>query len=543
MAHSIHYMGNKNLRRAGVSLPVSKHQMQEIIRCKKDFYYFFENYVKIIDLDKGLISFIPRDYQKRFVQSIHENRFTISMQPRQMGKSIAVSAYIAWFSLFHTEKRSAILANKEDMAKNILGDVKKMIENLPIWLQQGIIEWNKKSIEFENGSSVFCQGTTENSLRGDSVNLVLLDEFAHIPATTADAFFASVYPTISSAETTKIIIVSTPKGLNQFYKLWNDAINGENSYNPVLVEWHEHPNRDEAWAEKTLADIGPHRFAQEYNNDFMGSAGTLIDPVKINQLTAKQPIHQSEGLDVYEKPIEGHEYIVTVDVAHGKGLDYTVCSVFDTTSIPYKYVAKFRSNTISPLALPEMVANLGISYNRAYVLIEVNDIGHSIAESLYHELEYENIFSVKSSGRSGQILSYNMSSKNSKGLKTTKSSKKIGCANLKALIENDKLVIHDFDAIKEFSTFTFTDNASGGTYQADEGEYDDVVMSLVLFGWLVNDKIFSEMSDKSIRRDILDNDMDLIEESLLPVGFFNTPNAYGSNEPEVVQEGGLNWWK
>jgi len=537
-------MGNKNLRRAGVSIPVSPHQLKEIVRCKKDFYYFFENYIKIIDLDTGLIPFKPRPYQKRFIDSIHDNRFTISMQPRQMGKSIAVSAYIAWFSIFNDNKRSAILANKEDMAKNILGDVKVMIENLPLWLQMGVVEWNKKSIEFENGSSVFCQGTTENSLRGDSVNLVLLDEFAHIPASTADAFFASVYPTISSAETTKIIIVSTPKGLNQFYKMWDDAVNKRNGYNPVLVEYHEHPKRDQAWADKTLADIGPHRFAQEFNNDFMGSAGTLIDPVKINSMITKRPIHSSNGLDVYEKPVAGNEYIMTVDVAHGKGLDYTVCSIFDVSKPPYKYVAKYRSNQISPLALPEMIVNLGKSYNNAYVLIEVNDIGFSVAESLYHELEYENIFSVKTNGRAGQTLSYSMSSKHAKGLKTTVASKKIGCANLKALIENDKLLVHDFDAIKEFSTFTFTDNARGGTYNADEGEYDDVVMSLVLFGWLVNDSIFSEMSDSEIRKNILEQDISEIEESLLPIGFFDVKgSAYGSESPDVVVEGGELWWK
>lgn len=529
---NIFYKNINGLRRANVQIPLTDAQMREVIRCKKDYMYFFKNYTKIVDNGK-IVPFVPRDYQEGFIKEIHENRFVISMQSRQMGKSVSVCSYVAWFAIFQSNMRCALLANTAKMAKELLKDVKLIIENIPMWMQHGIKEYNKTSIEFENGSTIFCEATTENSLRGDTPNFVLLDEFAHIQTNVADAFIASTYPSISGSEDSKLIIVSTPKGLNHFYKTWIDAEQGNNDYTAYRVDWWQHPKRDDVWRETTIRNIGEQRFAQEFGNDFQGSSGTLISAATLKNMAHIEPLERSGDLKIYHKPEKDREYIITVDVAHGKGLDYTVCSVMDVTEMPFKYCAQYRSNTISPLSVPEIILNLGVTYNNAFVLIELNDLGFGVAESLWDELEYENIFAVKSKGASGQILSYGMVRGTSKGVRMTSSVKKIGCSNIKSLIENKKILIQDEDTIDEFKTFIFKDSARGGTFQADEGKNDDIVMTLVLFGWLVSDKIFSEMSDSSVRKEILDVDIEKIEESLIPVGFFSTNETFGLNDEDA----------
>ena len=512
------YLGNPNLKKAGTPIQFTKKQIDEWIKCKNDPIYFAMNYIQIISLDEGLVPFKMYDFQKDILRDFHENRFNIAKLPRQTGKSTTVVAYLLYYAIFYDSVNIGILANKASTARELLGRLQLAYENLPKWMQHGILVWNKGNVELENGSKILAASTSASAVRGMSFNILFLDEFAFVPNHVAEQFFASVYPTITSGKSTKVIIISTPNGMNHFYKMWEDARRGKNDYVTNEVHWSQVPGRDAKWKEETIKNTSPRQFAQEFECDFLGSADTLISPAKLQTIPFADPIASNAGLDVYERATKDHEYIITVDVARGIGGDYSAFIVFDITTMPYKIVAKYRNNEIKPVLFPSVIFQVAKEYNNPYILVEVNDIGDSIAATLNYDLEYPNVLMCAMRGRAGQIVGQGFSgNKTQLGVKMSVTVKKIGCANLKAIIEEDKLLFNDFQIFQELTTFVQKKQA----WEADEGYHDDLVMCMVLFAWLVMQEYFKEMTDQDIRRRIYEEQRNQIEQDMAPFGFID----------------------
>ena len=512
------YKANPLLKQRGVQINFTKKQVQEVIKCSQDPEYFLTNYIKVISLDDGIVPFIPYPFQKELVDSFHNNRFTICKLPRQSGKSVTVTAYLIHQALFRDNINIAILANKRETSYELMAKLQTSYENLPKWLQQGVLAWNKGSIELENGSRITASSTSSSAVRGFSYNIVMLDEFAFVPTNVADDFFSSVYPTISSGKSTKVIIVSTPNGMNHFYKLWNDAEKKRNSYNAIEAHWSEVPGRDEAWKQETIANTSEQQFQQEFECDFIGSAGTLISAPKLKSLVYEDPIESSGGLDIYERPIQGHEYLMTVDVSRGMKLDYSAFLLFDISAYPHKLVGKYRNNTIKPMLFPDIIVQVAKQYNDSWILCEVNDIGDQVASIIFYDMEYENLLMTSMRGRAGQVLGQGFSGgKTQLGLKMAKAPKKLGTSNLKQMIESDKVVFKDFNIINELTTFVEKRNS----FEAEDGCHDDLVMCMVIYAWAVAQDYFKEMTDQSVRQELYEKDKDSLEEDMSPFGFIN----------------------
>lgn len=664
------YLSNPNLKAVGVPVAFTQEQIEEYQRCASDCVYFIEHYVKIVHVDRGLIPFEPFEFQKEIINFfVRENKLIVRLS-RQSGKTTTTAAFFLWYILFHDNKVCAILANKAATAREILSRIKLAYEHLPLWLQQGVVEWNKGSITLENGSRVLAAATSSSGIRGYSLSLVFLDEFAHVHSNIAEDFFTSIFPTISSGKDTKILIASTPNGMNHFYKFWVDAEEKRNGFVPVFFPWDSHPDRDHEWMEKQLQTLGDIKFRQEilcvggdttitvrnkvtgiietlsieelyrrlantltYNNmdhlvlntdydiltptgfepfrgllktehknslrlifkgipdlvcapnhrllcgtkfvhaqdipigttiqgfvlidkrheenpislydpvdvgqhsqyitnelishncDFLGSSDTLISGSALAKLVYHVPLRKEQHLDIYEDPIERHTYVITCDVSHGLDQDASAFSVFDVTTVPYKQVAKYHNATLPPLLLPTILANIGLTYNKAFILVELNDVGSQVADSLHHDLEYENIFRTEGFQRQGAKVSAGFKRRVLMGLRMTEPVKRIGCSNLKTLIEREKLLIHDFETISELSTFT----QQGNTYKADEGYHDDLVMTLVLFGWLASQKYFREEHNTDIRQTL---EKENENTDWLSFGF-------QSDDPVIEEEGGI----
>lgn len=506
------YLGNPLLRRSGVVYEYTEEQIEEITRCANDSLYFIENYVKIVNVDEGLVQFQPWEYQKNMINTFTYNRFVICKLPRQSGKSTCVTSYMLWLILFHSNQNIAILANKGQLARDLLEKIRIAYENLPKWIQQGVTVWNKGSIGLENGSKIIAAATSSSAVRGGSYNLIFLDEFAFVGNNMAEDFFKSVYPTITSGKTTKVIIVSTPNGMNHFYKMWTDATEKRSTYVPLEFHWSDVPGRDEKWKEETISNTSQEQFDQEFECMFLGGNNTLISGRKLRQLAWKTPHDSKNGLDIHNDPEYGHVYTITVDVAHGGGLDYSAFSVIDVTDFPYKQVAKFYDNKTPIMLYSDIIYNVAKKYNNALILIEINESGQQLADTIYSDLEYENVIHVMAKGRKGQIVSF--SSKASPGVKMSKQVKALGCANLKDFVELDKLIIQDFETISELSSFV----AKGTSFEADDGHNDDLVMSLVLFGWLAKQQYFRELVNADTREQIIKDLEKKYEEEVLPFG-------------------------
>ncbi len=531
------YLGNPNLKRTGTTEQFSEEQIVEYQKCSQDPLYFIENYVRIVSLDHGLVPFDMYDFQKGMVTSMHDNRFTIHKLPRQSGKSTIIISYLLHYVLFNPNTNVAVLANKSNTARDILGRLQLAYENLPQWMQQGIIAWNKGNIELENGSKIVAAATSSSAIRGGSYNIIFLDEFAFVPSTIAEQFFSSVYPTITSGQNTKVIIVSTPHGMNQFYKLWVDAQEGRNNYIPTEVHWSEVPGRDEKWKEETIRNTSESQFNSEFECEFLGSIDTLVSPVKLKQMTYRTPTQSNSNLDIYERPKEGNTYLMTADVARGTQNDYSAFLVFDVTQIPYKVVAKYRDNDIKPLLFPSKIYEVARAYNQAFVLIEVNDIGESVANAMQFDLEYDNLIMASMRGRAGQVLGGGFSGGRAQlGVRTTKAVKKIGCSNLKQLLEDNKLIIEDYDCINELSTFI----VKGSSFQADDGCNDDCVACLFIFGWATDQTYFKELTDNDIRKTMMAEQQDMLEQDMAPFGFVIN-GLEDENVGEMVDEYGTRW--
>jgi len=531
------YLGNPNLKKANVQQTWTKKEVEEYARCMKDPVYFIQQYIKIVSLDEGLISFKLYDFQKEMVGTFHNNRFTICKLPRQSGKSTTIIAYLLHYVLFNPSVNVAILANKAATARDLLGRLQLAYENLPKWLQQGVMSWNKGSLELENGSKILASSTSASAVRGGSYNIIFLDEFAYVPANVAEQFFSSVYPTISSGKTTKVMIVSTPHGMNMFYKLWNDAENERNSYIPIDVHWSEVPGRDAAWKEETIKNTSVSQFNTEFECEFLGSIDTLITPQKLRTMSYKNPTQSNAAVDLYEKPEPGRTYMLTADVSRGTKNDYSAFLVFDVSEMPYRIVAKYRDNEIKPLLFPSKIYDIARAYNQAFVLIEINDIGEQVANTLQYDLEYDNLVMASMRGRAGQILGGGFSGGRAQlGVRTTKTVKKVGCSNLKQLIEDDKLIIEDLDIISELSTFI----VKGSSFEADEGCTDDLVACMFIFAWTTDQTYFKELTDMDVRQTMMKEQQYALEQDMAPFGFVVT-GLEDENIGEIVDEYGTRW--
>jgi hypothetical protein len=474
--------------------------------------------MKIININEGLISFKLYDYQKDMLKSMAENRFSIIATARQVGKSTTTCAFILWYIIFHADKTVALLANKGDTAREILGKIQLAYQHLPKWLQQGVIEWNKGSFVLENNSRVIAAATSTDAIRGYSINLLFIDEAAFIE--NWDEFFTSVFPTISSGNQSKVILVSTPNGLNHFYKIWDDAVKMRNQYHHIMVMWQAVPGRDEKWREDTLAGIGfdVEKFNQEYCVEFLGSSGTLIAGWKLKELAANTPIVSAGGLCTYKKPEKGRTYVCIVDVSRGKGLDYSAFHIVDVTEMPYVQVCVFRSNMITPVDYASIIHGIVKNYNEASVLVEINDIGEQVSSLLHYDYEYENILYTESGGgNKGKRLTLGFRAGADMGIRTTKSVKSIGCSMLKLLIEQNQLIINDFETIYELSRFSKKANS----YEAESGAHDDLVMGLVLFSWLSEQGYFKEITNINTLMKLRDKSDEEIENYLTPFMFID----------------------
>ena len=528
------YLGNPNLKKANTPIEFTQEQILEFVACRHDPVYFAEKYIKIVTLDHGLQPFAMYDFQKKLIQNFHENRFNICKMPRQTGKSTTVVSYLLHYAVFNDNVNIAILANKASTARDLLGRLQLAYENLPKWMQQGILAWNKGSLELENGSKILAASTSASAVRGGSYNVIFLDEFAFIPNHIADQFFASVYPTISSGQSTKVIIVSTPHGMNHFYRMWHDAERSKNEYVPTDVHWSEVPGRDDAWREQTIANTSEAQFKVEFECEFLGSVDTLIAPSKLRNLIYENPIKRNAGLDVYEHPVEKHDYVCTVDVARGVGNDYSAFIVIDITTFPHKVVAKYRNNEIKPMLFPSIIYEVCKSYNNAFILCEVNDIGDQVASILNFDMEYENLLMCSMRGRAGQIIGQGFSGKKTQlGVKMSKTVKKVGSLNLKTIIETDKLLFCDYDILSELTTFIQKSNS----FEAEEGCNDDLAMCLVIYAWLVQSDYFKELTDQDVRKRLYDEQKNQIEQDMAPFGFMDD----GLGEDTFVDAEGDRW--
>ena len=537
MAEQDIYLGNPNLKKANTPVEFNAKQVQEFIKCKKDPIYFAKNYIKIVSLDEGLVHFKMWDFQEELIKNFHENRFNICKMPRQTGKSTTAVSYLLHYIVFNDSVNVGILANKAATARELLGRLQTAYENLPKWMQQGILSWNKGSMELENGSKILAASTSASAVRGMSFNIIFLDEFAFVPNHIAEAFFSSVYPTITSGKTTKVIMVSTPHGMNHFYRYWHNAQRGKNEYTPTEVHWSEVPGRDANWKAQTISNTSEQQFKVEFECEFLGSVDTLIAVSKLRTLVFEDPIQDNgKGLVVYEAPLKDHNYIITVDTARGIDHDYSAFVVFDITQFPYRTVARYKNNEIKPMLFPSIIQDMCNAYNYAYALIEVNDIGEQVATILQYDLEYENVLMCSMRGRNGQVVGSGFSGKKTQmGVRMTQAVKKTGCSNLKALIEEDKLETKDYDIISELTTFV----QKRQSFEAEEGCNDDLAMCLVIFAWLVAQEYFKEMTDNDVRKRIYEEQKNQIEQDMAPFGFMT--DGLNDEENEIVDSSGDVW--
>ena len=527
------YNGNVNLKRKGTPIEFSNEMVAEFLKCAKDPIYFSEKYIQIVHVDRGLIPIKMYEYQKEIAEAITCNRRVTVNTSRQAGKTTTAVAIILHYVLFNDYKTCALLANKGDAAREILDRIKIAYEALPNWLQQGVIEWNKGSVEFENGCKIIAGSTSSSAIRGKSISFLYIDETAFVD--NWDEFFASVFPTISSGNTTKILFTSTPNGLNHFYKTCMGAKEDRNGYVYIEVPWERVPGRDDAWKKETLQamDFDTQKFSQEFECNFLGSSGTLIEGSKLKSMVEMKPIAETQQLKVYEQPIKDHVYVCIVDVARGKGLDYSAFQIIDVSEMPYKQVCVFRDNNVTPIDYAEIIYRSIQRYGEAYTLIEVNDIGEQVSEILHYEFEVETLMFTESAGRSGKRITTGFRKGSDKGVRTTKSVKAVGCNMLKMLIEQDQLIVQDFQTINELSTFSRKANS----YEAESGCHDDLVMCLVLFAWMTDQAFFKEVTDINTIDRLRSRNEEELMESLLPIGF----NTYDEDVIEEQNIGTAQW--
>ena len=533
-----HYLGNPKLKKANVRLDYTDEEVKELAECSRNIDLFCSKYCLITNIDEGLVPFEPYPYQFNIMDKVIRNRFVICKMPRQSGKTTCMVAIMLWFALFNPEFKIAILANKASMSREILSRIKLAYENLPFWLQQGVLEWNKGNIELENGAQIIASSTSSTAIRGLTMNLVYLDEFAFVPHYIQEDFFSSVYPTITSGKTSRVLITSTPNGMNMFYKMWTDAEQDRNDYETVDVHWSDVPGRDEKWREETIRNTSEQQFAVEFGCEFLGSINTLIDPSKLRTIVFNNPLQEHENVRIFKEPEPNHTYLISVDTSRGVGSDYSAFIVFDVSKVPYEVVCTYRSNVIAPMLYPSVIVEAGKKYNDAFILVETNDIGGQVADTIHHEFEYENLMKSEWKGRAGQVVGGGFGGGQSQlGVRTTKSLKKVGTSTLKTIIESDKLVLNDFEILSELTTYVA--NKRGTSFEADQGCNDDYIACLVMFAWISNQDYFKELTDLDIRKHLLDANAKAIEDDVSPFGFVDSGNSNTWEDDDEFKGGEL----
>lgn len=516
------YRGNSNIHKCGISQEYTLDQIREIKRCKEDVLYFAEKYFYIVNIDQGKIKIPLYEYQKKALIHIEDNRFNVFCQSRQSGKSTTLTISILHYILFNKDKRVALLGNKAAQSREILQRIKMAYELLPMWLKHGVSSWNKGSIDIENGCSIIAAATSSSSIRGESIAMLLIDEAAFVE--NWEDFYTSTYPTIASGKDSRVVLVSTANGMNHFYKIWMDAHRegtDGNEFAPFEVAWNEVPNRDAEWKRTTIANTSEEAFLQEHENVFLGSSNTLVSVSSLRSMAYMEPIYENQGVKIFKRVIAGHTYVAAVDTARGSKNDYSAISIIDVTNYPFEQVATYRNNEISYVVYPDIVYRLCKEYNDAWAIIENNDIGGHVVHELNDTFEYDNI--VHDSN-----VKYDM------GVRTTVKTKNTGCSNLKDLVENQKLIIYDFDTIAELSTF----EEKGRSFQASKGHHDDMAMTLVMFSWFTTNSMFEDISSMEYKKDIFSKQIEDIYESLMPEPFI--VNGL-ENEEQYISEGGELW--
>ena len=517
------YLGNALVKRDGLKQNFTEEQIEEYVKCMEDPLYFASKFIKVIAPSKGLVQYKPYPYQKKMMKTFVDNRFCIVLACRQSGKSITSIIYILWYAIFHPEKNIAILANKGATAREMLSRITLALENLPFFLQPGCKELNKGSITFSNNSKILAAATSGSSIRGLSIDLLFLDEFAFVE--NANEFYTSTYPVISAGDETQVLITSTANGVgNLYHKLYQGASQGANEFKPFRVDWWDVPGRDEKWKQTTIANTSELQFEQEYGNNFHGRSNTLISSNVILGLKGSEPLEERNSIKYYKKPQDGHTYIMTVDVSKGRGQDYSTFCVFDVTNDAFEQVVTFRDNMISPLLFPDIIVKVANLYNKALIVVENNDVGQVVCNAIYYEYEYENTF-VESTVKAGGV-----------GVTMTKRVKRIGCSNLKDLIEMSKINIVDYETISELATFEM----KGASYEASDGNHDDLVMNLVLFSWFISSDAFGNIADTDLKSLLYQDRVRELEEDLLPFGFINdnkqSPDASNPHLDEMIRQ-------
>lgn len=509
----------------------SLEELQEFAKCAHDPVHFIKTYVKIIDIDKGLVPFELYDFQEKMVETFFQNRFTITMCSRQVGKSTTVLAFFLHQILFNKNFAVCISANKLQIATDLLGRLKLAYEHLPMFLKQGVRQWARTKIVLSNGSKAFAAATSSSAVRGGSYNILLLDEFAFVPDNMANEFYASVFPTISSGKTTKVIMVSTPNGMNLFHKFWVDAEYGRNDFVPIKVRWDQVPGRDKEWMEATIRNIGgQEKFDQEYNLSFLSTGTTLIRAATLqNMVHAEELERRNDGYYRYKEYVKGRQYVVLVDTATGQGLEASAFSVIDTTELPYEIVATYNNHHITTFEYPKIVYDAAMEYGGAWILCEVNDIGRDVAMILNREFEYEYLMSTVADKKHGQRLTFTNSPERQLGLKMSPATKRSGCASMKALIESNNLIINDYRIKQQLSTFV----QKGMSYEHEEGHCDDLVSSLVLFGWLSIQSNWLELTSTRV--------LDQFTKNLEAAGVEEAAEGEAPLPAPVIDDGGVNY--
>lgn len=535
------YLGNDNLKRAGVKMEWTPEQVIEFKRCKDDPVYFAEKYMRIVDADGDLIPFTLYEYQKNIIRALHGERRLILLQARQSGKTTTIASYILWYVIFNRTKNVAILANSGDTAQEILKKIQDFYEFLPKWLQQGVVEWNKKSVEFENKCRILTGPSTKSSIRGKSIQFMLIDEAAFVE--NWNEFYTSTFNTMSNSKKSKIALISTPNGVNHFAEFWEGANEKDpaknNNWKPFKVTWRDVPGRGEEWKNEILAgtNFDYEKFAQEHECEFLGSSGTLIAGWRLKELITEReiPTKFGHGMYLYKKPEKDHRYVIVCDVSRGRGLDYSTMQVIDVTKIPYQQVCVFRDNLITPLDFADKIHVTAKNYNNASVLVEINDTGSQVSESLWYDFEYENILMTENAGKLGKRISSGFGGKEKDyGIRTTKVVKAIGCSMAKLLIEQKKLILRDKQTIEEFKTFS----RKNKSYEAEPGMHDDLVMPIVLFAWLTDQDFFKEFTDINTLQILREKTEEQMMEEMLPFGFiddgFSEDETYIPEIPRTV---------
>lgn len=492
------YNGNEFIKRSGVPIQWTATDLEEYIKCKQDVVYFATKYCKVIHPDLGVTLYQPREYQTELMHAMQNNRFVAASFGRQTGKTETIGIYLLHMALFNKAKRILIASNQKDGAVEVLTRIKTVFELLPPFLQQGVKRWNEGDILLENRSLIKTTATTKNAGRGKSPSAIYVDEVAFVENWAA--FWDSIYPSISAGKQTQVLLSSTPRGMNSWYKIVMDAKQKKNEFTLVEARWNRVPGRDEEWKRKEIANSSLELFRQNHMLEFLGSSGTLISGMKLEELTWHEPTELDTQFNVrtYEFPKKNHKYVITVDVSRGSGIDSTAFSIIDVSFQPYRQVVVMNNNEIFPHEVAELVYTYAKRYNDAWVLVENNDAGGQVSDNLYLELDYPNVLFSETMGRDGLILCFG-GGRAKTGINTNKRTKRIGCVALKNLVEGNQLVLHDQQTIYELMNFIRIKDS----YQADPtitNSHDDMVMTLVLFGLLTDSKIFVELGGNGFKK-------------------------------------------